>query len=113
MQPLVMQEWLYVLPPCPEWRVPEQAQRSSSALPLSQVRAAPGSLARGSFLQGLQIPGGQTKPSVAGGRQGSASSSPPWAALKQRVHSPLALQLFPKVGGERQPAGLDFKPLSQ
>ncbi|RLV98441.1 hypothetical protein DV515_00010820, partial [Chloebia gouldiae] len=36
MQPLVMQEWLHVLPPCPEWHTPGQAQPSSPARPLAQ-----------------------------------------------------------------------------
>lgn len=39
MQPLVMQEWPFVVPRCPEWRVAEQARRASAAHPLSQVRA--------------------------------------------------------------------------
>lgn len=39
MQPLVMQEWPFVVPRCPEWRVAEQARRGSAAHPLSQVKA--------------------------------------------------------------------------
>ncbi|KFP84516.1 Dystrophin-related protein 2 [Acanthisitta chloris] len=35
-----MQEWLYVLPRCPEWHIPGQAQHSSTVPPLSQVEAS-------------------------------------------------------------------------
>ncbi|KFW07094.1 Dystrophin-related protein 2, partial [Eurypyga helias] len=34
------QEWPYVLPRCPEWHIAEQAQRGSTAHPLSQVEAS-------------------------------------------------------------------------
>uniref|UniRef100_A0A8B9MM13 Dystrophin related protein 2 n=1 Tax=Accipiter nisus TaxID=211598 RepID=A0A8B9MM13_9AVES len=40
MQPLVMQEWPYVLPRCPEWHITDQVQHSNIAHPLPQVEAS-------------------------------------------------------------------------
>lgn len=93
MQPLVMQEWPYVLPRCPEWHVTGRAQHSSTARPLSQVRAGSGSLFRGSFLQWLQTPVEQTGTSVPGGRKSCYLQPRHRLALNESVSSPRAFWL--------------------
>lgn len=112
MQPLVMQEWLHVLPPCPEWPLPAQAQRSP-ARPLSQVRAAPGALLWQLCAQ-LAAFWGANQALCFWGREGCQLQPP--SLKEESVCSAVALllQSVPQSRGrERRPAELDLEPLSQ
>lgn len=93
MQPLVMQEWLYVLPRCPEWHIPDQAQHSSTARPLSQVRAGLWeSFSRQLFAEVADFCGAnQALCCWWQGRLPAPAS--PSAALNESVCSPPALRL--------------------
>lgn len=93
MQPLVMQEWLYVLPRCPEWHIPDQAQHSSTARPLSQVRAGLWeSFSRQLFAEVADFCGANQ--ALCCWWQGRLPApAPPSAALNESVRSPPALRL--------------------
>lgn len=95
MQPLVMQEWLYVLPRCPEWHIPDQAQHSSTARPLSQVRAGLWeSFSRQLFAEVADFCGAnQALCCWWQGRLPAPAPAPPSAALNESVRSPPALRL--------------------
>lgn len=87
MQPLVMQEWPYVLPPCPEWHGAAPARHSGAAHPLPQVRSA--LLALLLRLRGAGEHAGTSAP--AGGKL--LASAPRCLALNEDVSSPPALWL--------------------
>uniref|UniRef100_A0A8C3VC81 Dystrophin related protein 2 n=1 Tax=Catharus ustulatus TaxID=91951 RepID=A0A8C3VC81_CATUS len=102
MQPLVMQEWLHVLPRCPEWHIPDQAQHSSTARPLSQVRAA-----SGSFSPSQDGPGPSCvtprAPSSAAGPQAPLEMNLCWNEIKKKSHSLRArLEAFSDHSGKLQ-----------
>uniref|UniRef100_A0A8C3DQQ6 Dystrophin related protein 2 n=1 Tax=Corvus moneduloides TaxID=1196302 RepID=A0A8C3DQQ6_CORMO len=95
MQPLVMQEWLYVLPRCPEWHIPDQAQHSSTARPLSQVEAS----------QDGAGPSCVTPraPSSAAGPQAPLEMNLCWNEIKKKSHSLRArLEAFSDHSGKLQ-----------
>lgn len=95
MQPLVMQEWLYVLPRCPEWHIPDQAPHSSTARPLSQVRAGLWeSFSRQLFAEVADFCGAnQALCCWWQGRLPAPAPALPSAALNESVCSPPALRL--------------------
>uniref|UniRef100_A0A803VQN5 Dystrophin related protein 2 n=1 Tax=Ficedula albicollis TaxID=59894 RepID=A0A803VQN5_FICAL len=90
-----MQEWLYVLPRCPEWHIPEQAQHSSAARPLSQVEAS----------QDGAGPSCVTPraPSSAAGPQAPLEMNLCWNEIKKKSHSLRArLEAFSDHSGKLQ-----------
>ncbi|XP_014162056.1 dystrophin-related protein 2 [Geospiza fortis] len=95
MQPLVMQEWLHVLPPCPEWPLPAQAQHSSPARPLSQVEASQDGAG-----PSCVIP---RAPSSAAGPQAPLEMNLCWNEIKKKSHSLRArLEAFSDHSGKLQ-----------
>uniref|UniRef100_A0A8C2TH35 Dystrophin related protein 2 n=1 Tax=Coturnix japonica TaxID=93934 RepID=A0A8C2TH35_COTJA len=102
MQPLVMQEWPFVVPRCPEWRVAEQAQRGSAAHPLSQV-SAPAVCVKGS--QDGTGPSCVTSraPGSAAGPQAPLEMNLCWNEIKKKSHSLRArLEAFSDHSGKLQ-----------
>ncbi|XP_051486412.1 dystrophin-related protein 2 isoform X2 [Apus apus] len=94
MQPLVMQEWPCVLPPCPEWHVTHQVQHST-AHPLPQVEAS----------QHGAGPSCVTPqaPSSAAGPQAPLEMNLCWNEIKKKSHSLRArLEAFSDHSGKLQ-----------
>ncbi|KFQ57964.1 Dystrophin-related protein 2, partial [Pelecanus crispus] len=90
-----MQEWPYVLPRCPEWRITDQVQHSSTAHPLSQVEAS----------QDGAGPSCVTPwaPSGASGPQAPLEMNLCWNEIKKKSHSLRArLEAFSDHSGKLQ-----------
>ncbi|XP_074691180.1 dystrophin-related protein 2 isoform X1 [Strix aluco] len=95
MQPLVMQEWPYVLPRCPEWHITEQVQHSNTAHPLSQVEASQDGAG-----PSCVIP---RAPSSAAGPQAPLEMNLCWNEIKKKSHSLRArLEAFSDHSGKLQ-----------
>ncbi|XP_076203277.1 dystrophin-related protein 2 isoform X3 [Aptenodytes patagonicus] len=95
MQPLVMQEWPYVLSRCPELHVTDQAQHSSTAHPLSQVEASQDGA--GPSCVTPWAPSGATRP------QAPLEMNLCWNEIKKKSHSLRArLEAFSDHSGKLQ-----------
>uniref|UniRef100_A0A8B9TRJ6 Dystrophin related protein 2 n=1 Tax=Anas platyrhynchos TaxID=8839 RepID=A0A8B9TRJ6_ANAPL len=102
MQPLVMQEWPYVLPPCPEWHGAAPARHSGAAHPLPQVRSALAMPAPPADGAGPSCVSPRAPSSVAG-PQNPLEMNLCWNEIKKKSHSLRArLEAFSDHSGKLQ-----------